>query len=194
MISKLIIVFIAFALTITATFLHRNPEAEQWEALFIGPDVSGWTLNCPNPGTSPVWRIHNGQICVSSPGNSPSWITSRQVSSQFRLWFQFKASSGTTTPPELVLFTKPEAKLQHPQGIAFPLWTHEKQLCNRMALDGWNNVDVKTGNDSIQIYLNDNLVHNIELEANQDPNRISFYIPAEGARRMAFRNIRVKSL
>ena len=191
---KIVFVFIALTLTITATFLQRNPEAERWEALFIGPRVSGWVLNCPNPGTPPTWRLDNGQICVASPAGSPSWITSREVSSKFRLWMQFKPGCCPTFPPELVLFTKPDADNNHPTGLSFPIWTNDKQLRNGMAIDKWNNLDVRTAKDSIKIYLNDQLVHNIKLDADQDANRISLYIPADGETRMSFRNIRVKSL
>ena len=84
---------VLFALIVSGFFL-QGCESQQWESLFNGEDLEGWSVKCiPADKGKVYWTVKEGVIECNSLGDSDHnyvWLASDREFSDFHLKLQFQ--------------------------------------------------------------------------------------------------------
>ncbi len=77
---------------------RRDEEPQQWQALFNGRDLTGWTVQCkPADEGRNFWRVEDGCIVADSmgrPDHDYVWLVTDAEYSDFILRLRFQAYRG----------------------------------------------------------------------------------------------------
>lgn len=80
---------------LTGCSAHQSPEADQWQTLFNGRDLAGWTVKCkPADRDKDFWRVEDGSIIADSMGHRGHdyvWLVTDREYSDFVLRLRFQA-------------------------------------------------------------------------------------------------------
>ena len=83
------------ALSIVPLFFASCTQKSEWEQLFNGNDLSGWTVKCqPNDAEKIFWTVEDGAISCNSIGRSDHgyvWLMTEREFKDFELRLKFQA-------------------------------------------------------------------------------------------------------
>ncbi|MGE5294694.1 MAG: DUF1080 domain-containing protein [Solirubrobacterales bacterium] len=89
------LVAVAMLVSAAGCASHGNTKRSDWQALFNGQDLSGWTVKCkPADRDKTFWRVEDGCIVADSmgrPDHDYVWLVSDQEYSDFVLVLSFQA-------------------------------------------------------------------------------------------------------
>ena len=198
-----------FLLICTFLFLTSPASAQEFEQLFNGEDLSGWTIH----GTE-KWYVEDGElVCESGPDREYGYLTTDENYKDFELSLEFKQESngnsgvfirssveGTTVSGWQVEVAPPGS---YTGGIYESYgrgWLVQPSAEDEKALkpDDWNHMRIRVEGDEVTSWLNDQqMVHLEDEKIGQATGAIALQIHSatpENEVKVRWKNLRIKVL
>ena len=180
--------------------LSYEEEEEGWILLFDGESIDKWHTY-GGEGVGPAWRIDDEALHLYVPeraGNKTegggSLVTNESFSGDFELKLDWKIDKLTNSGVFLFVKESPEYQQMHNTGLELQvtdnaIYEGADERNNKRAGDffgikstgllavkpvgEWNYTHIIHQNDSLKVYINDLLVHNIDLNSPEWKNAIA---------------------
>jgi hypothetical protein len=180
--------------------LSKKETAEGWKLLFNGKSLNGWEGRpTSQAGTKGDWKVKDGALACL--GTVPSWISTNEFFSDYRLMLQFRGPEKVNSG----VFLRSQKEGQpHITGYELQIWDYQPAGYNTGSLVGslkadpvkilpgeWNQYEITADGDHFVIVLNGKKVLDAQDSKHKD-GVIGFQCQKDQA--IEFRNIKLQPL
>jgi hypothetical protein len=185
------------------TLFALSPRAEEtpWTSLFNGTDLAGWTAPTPNP----FWRVEQGVLVGENDATKKgSMLYTTQSYTDFELEAEAKwegeiDSGFMMRKPELQVQLGVSRSLKRDMTGSFyvgkyPDEAQAKNATTLMKANDWNTYKIQMKGATCTVWINGTHASTFTDGKYKDAGPIGLQIHGGLAMKVAFRNLRIRSL
>jgi hypothetical protein len=200
LIDVLTLALLTVAVAAAQNTLTPAETKDGWVLLFDGKTLSGWESRPTSvAGAKGDWKVINGALVCG--GTVPSWISTAESFSDYRLTLEFRGSQDVNSG----VFLRSQKEGQpHVTGYELQIWDNQPAGFNTGSLvgsvkagqtklvgDEWNKYDITAQGDHFTVVLNGKTVLDAR-DSKHSAGVIGFQCQKDN--RIEFRNIKLKRM